>query len=75
MTFFHYFAELSPELTSIQVVASMDTFSDFVALVVPKVGQDNATWKFDVRGKERKVTAFRLRYKDHMAVVADCLSL
>ena len=53
----------------------MDAFSDFVTLVVPKVGQETATWKYDVRRKERKLTVFRLSYEDDMAAVADCLSL
>ena len=65
----------SPDSASIRIVPSMDAFSDFITLAVPKVGQENATWKFDVRRKERKVTAFRLSYEDDMAVVADCLSL
>ena len=53
----------------------MDAFSDFVTLVVPKVGQEIATWKYDVRRKERKLTVFRLSYEDDITSVADCLSL
>ena len=53
----------------------MDAFSDFVTVVVPEVGQEIATWKFDVRRKERKLTVFRLSYEDDMAAVADYLSL
>ncbi|GAV02725.1 hypothetical protein RvY_13254 [Ramazzottius varieornatus] len=53
----------------------MDVFADFVMLVVPKVGQECARWKYDARKNEKTLTVYRLSYHDQTAVVSDCLSL
>ncbi|GAU99136.1 hypothetical protein RvY_10178-2 [Ramazzottius varieornatus] len=50
-------------------------FADFVMLVVPKVGQESARWKYDVRKEDRILTVYRLGYKEQTAVVNECLCL
>ena len=51
------------------------TFADFVTLVVPKVGQESAPWKYDVRKDVGKLTVYGLKYEDDVAVITDCLCL
>ncbi|GAU90306.1 hypothetical protein RvY_02741 [Ramazzottius varieornatus] len=56
----------------------VDVFSDFVMLVVPKLGQETARWKYDVWREEKRLTIFTLKYTDEMEAVAavdDCLCL